>query len=267
MGRFRIDDPDIDVAALEARVEARIAEKIGTRYTEGDLEVIRRAALRPRLERHHLSYGVLEEMPQVRGKLPPLAPPPGSTPPRAPANELQSAAFGDVAAEPMPDLDPARDLYVSASVGFKGRVLGLLRRLLRPILRSSSNLEHVLVQLLAEMRRQDQRLTELRAAAVQEEFLRDSLRDTTDRVKDNLDQRLDRTADWVGGYLSQMTGQLEGRNETHLHLLHNLVYELSYARIDMETLQDQISELHRHLDRLEARERILERLSMGGGDD
>lgn len=244
MGRFRIDDPDIDVAALEARVEASIAQKTGTLYTEGDLEVLRRATLRSLLERHHLSYGVLEEMPQVRGKLPPLAPPPGSTP----TNEPQSAAF----AEALPDLNPARDLYVSASAGLKGRLLGLLRRLLRPLLRSSSNLEHVLVELFHELRRQDQRAIR---------------RETIDRLKDNLDQRLDRTGDWIGEHVSQMTGQLEGRHETQLHLLHNLVYELSYARVDMETVKDQISELTRHLERLEARERTLERLSMGGGDD
>ncbi len=257
MGRFRIDDPEIDVEALEAQVEARIAEKTGTRYTAGELELLRRAALRPRLERLHLSYGVLEEMPQVRGKLPSVGSPPGSGPARSPVGAAASATVADLKPAPSADINPARDLYTSGSAGLKGRLVGLLRRVLRPVLRTSSNLEHVLVQLLDEMRRQDQS-NELRRAAVRE------TREAADRLKDSLDDRIDRTADWVGGHLSQMTGQLEGRHETQLHLLHNLVYELSHARLDMESLQDQINELNRHFERLEARERALERLAMGG---
>ncbi len=265
MGRFRIDDPDIDVAALEAQVEARIAEKTGTRYTEGDLEVLRRATLRPRIERHHMSYGVLEEMPQVRGKLPPIAPPPGSVPHRSPAGEPPSAAFVDFEGASLADINPARDLYTSSSPGLKGRLLGLFRRLLRPLFRSSSNLEHVLVQLLEEMRQEDRRLTEKLHELQQAGRTAFGLQEA--RLLKTADQRIDRTADWAGDHMSDMTGQLEGRHETQLHLLHNLVYELSYARIDMDFLQDQISELNRHFERLEARERTLEGLFMGGEEE
>ncbi len=263
MGRFRIDDPEIDVEALEAQVEARIAGKTGTRYTEGELELLRRAALRPRLERHHLPHGVLEEMPQVRVRLPSVKPPPGSVPVRPPDDAAPSVTHADLEPAPSADINPAHDLYTSGSAGSKGRLVGLLRRLLRPVLRTSSNLEHVLVRVLDEMRRQDEQSNELRRVAAVRET---QLREAADRLKDSLDQRIDRTGDWVGGHLSEMTGQLEGRHETQLHLLHNLVYELSYARLGMDSLQDQISELNRHFEKLEARERTLERLAMGGDE-
>ncbi len=264
MGRFRIDDPDIDVAALEAEVEAQIAAKTGKLYSEGDLEELRRATLQPRVGRQNMSHGVLEEMPQVRRKLRSVGPPPGPVATRMP-DGAAAALHGDVECAPRADINPARDMYTSSSSGFKGRLLGGLRRLLRPLLRTSSNLEHVLVELVNEMRSQDQRLIEqLRAVRDNQEA---QLRATADLLKDSLDQRIDHTADWVGEHVSDMTGQLEGRHETQLHLLHNLVYELSYARGDMDYLQDQISELNRHFEWLEARERTLEGLFMGGDDD
>jgi len=37
MGIFEIDDPDIDVEALEERVRAAIEEKRGVRFTEQEL--------------------------------------------------------------------------------------------------------------------------------------------------------------------------------------------------------------------------------------
>ncbi|HJO04774.1 MAG TPA: hypothetical protein QGG47_12470 [Acidobacteriota bacterium] len=276
MGRFRVDDPKIDVEELEARVEARIAEKTGTRFTVVDLEVLRRAALRPRLERHHLSYGVLEEMPQIRGKLSSVEPPPGATavqPPKDdPVADVEDVADveGVTASEAIQprEISPRRDLYTSGSRGLKGRLIGLLRRCLRPVVRTSSNLEHLLVTLVAEMRRQDQWLGDVASEAQDARHIaQDALKRNQDALKRNLDERIDRTADWVGAHQSQMIGQLEGRHETQLHLLHNLVYELSYARINMDSLQDQISELKRQFETLEARERMLEYLSMNRGED
>ena len=268
LGRFRIDDPEIDVEALEALVEARIAARTGQVYTAGDLEELRRASLRPRLERHHLSHGVLEEMPLVRGKLPPVVPPPPARPVEDDAEEIDD--FDDILApealQPR-DISPSRDLYTSGSSGLKGRLIGLLRWCLRPVLRTSSNLEHVLVELVEEMQRQDRWLGQIAPEARNTAIAAAREPRRLDRSFKTLDERIDRTVDWVGEHQSQMIGQLEGRHETQLHLLHNLVYEFSCARVHRDRLQDQINELRRHLETLEARERTLERLSMDGGDD
>ena len=49
MARFRIEGSDIDVEALEARVEAAIEAKRGTRFTDAELARLRDEPLQPRL--------------------------------------------------------------------------------------------------------------------------------------------------------------------------------------------------------------------------
>lgn len=129
MAIFEIDDPNIDVEALEARVRAAIEAKRGVRFSDEELEELRGAELEPRLRREDLPRGWLAEMPAARSKLPEVSAPPSSTLTYRPGDEL----------------------YATGSGGAKGSVLGLLRRLFRPFYRSTLNLDGVLSSMTSEM--------------------------------------------------------------------------------------------------------------------
>ncbi len=120
MGVFEIDDPSIDVAALEERVKAAIEAKRGVRFTDKELEELRSAELEPRLRREDLPRGWLDEAFEVRSRVPVVRPPPGL------------------------DASPTVTLYESGSSGFKGGVLRVVRRWMRPFYRSTLNLESTL---------------------------------------------------------------------------------------------------------------------------
>lgn len=129
MAIFEIDDPNIDVEALEARVKAAIEEKRGVRFSDEELEELRRAELEPRLRREDLPRGWLAEMPAARSKLPEVALP-------------SSAAVS---------YRPEEELYATGSGGAKGAVLGLLRRLARPFYRATLNLDSVLARMASRV--------------------------------------------------------------------------------------------------------------------
>ena len=123
MGVFEIDDPSIDVAALEERVRAAIEAKRGVRFTDEELEELRGAELEPRLRREDLPRGWLDEAAEVRSKVP-FSPP------------------------PTVDASPIEVLYESGSGGLRGRVLRFARRLMRPFYRSTLNLETSLLMII-----------------------------------------------------------------------------------------------------------------------
>jgi len=129
MGVFEIDDPSIDVAALEERVKAAIEAKRGVRFTDEELAELRGAELEPRLRRVDLPRGWLDEMPGVRSTLPEIAPPPGA----------------EIACR------PADELYETGHGGAKGALLGLVRRLARPFYRSTLNLDWVLTKMTSDL--------------------------------------------------------------------------------------------------------------------
>jgi hypothetical protein len=129
MGFFEIDDPGIDVEALEERVKAAIEAKRGVRFTDEELDELRSAELEPRLRREDLPRGWLAEMPAVRSKLPEVPPPPGG--------ELR--------------FDPAQELYATGAGGVKGAVLRVVRALSRPLVRAVLNLDWVLMRLGGEL--------------------------------------------------------------------------------------------------------------------
>ena len=116
MSLFEIDDPGVDVVALEARVRAAIEAKRGVRFSDDELEQLRRAELEPRLRREDLPRGWLEEATRVRSRVPVRKPP-----------ELDTSLLAI--------------LHESGSGGFKGAVLRFARRLMRPFYRSTLNLE------------------------------------------------------------------------------------------------------------------------------
>jgi hypothetical protein len=124
MGVFEIDDPSIDVAALEERVKAAIEAKRGVRFTDEELEELRDAELVPRLRREDLPRGWLDEASEVRSHMPVISPPPG------------------VAAS------PTVTLYESGSGGLKGSVLRFARRWMRSFYRSTLNLEPTLATMI-----------------------------------------------------------------------------------------------------------------------
>ena len=208
MGVFEIDDPGIDVAALEERVKAAIEAKRGVRFTDEELEELRGAELEPRLRREDLPRGWLQEMPEARSALPEIAPPPSA----------------EVTCR------PSEDLYQTGHGGAKGALLGLLRRLARPLYRSTLNLEWVLTKMTGEMG------------------------DLAGRVNDQ--------GAWAGKQLSDMTGQLERWRERDLHLFHNMVAEITALRLQQTHMQDRINELIRQLEALKERERALESLTV-----
>jgi hypothetical protein len=198
--KFEIDDPSIDLEALEERIRAAIEAKRGVRFTDEELEELRTARVEPRPRRADLPRGWLEQMPEVRSKLPEISPPPGV------------------------DESPTVSLYVTGSEGFRGRVLGLLRRIMRPFYRSTLNLEPVLSSMIEATNEQ-------------------------------------------GAWLSELTGQLDRWHERDLHLLHNLVYELTSLNLELGRVKDRINEVTRRLDMLAERENALERLALGGGQE
>ena len=59
MGVFEIDDPSIDVEALEERVRAAIEAKRGVRFTDEELDELRNAELEPRLRRQPPSTAIV----------------------------------------------------------------------------------------------------------------------------------------------------------------------------------------------------------------
>lgn len=238
MTRFRIDDPAIDLEALEARVMESIERRRGSRFTEEELEELRATRLRPRPRREDLPRGLVEEMSSARARLPEVPRPPGSEPVSLEHEEEEELPA---------TVDPEGGLYESHAPGIKGRLLRLLRRLMRPFYRSTLNLEHVLVRLRDELMERDERVR-----ARQER--------SHDALKDALDRRVDGTIDWAGEHMSKMTGGLERRRERDLHLLHNLVFEHTSARLEVETLRDRLDEANRRTAQLEERQRTLERI-------
>jgi len=81
-----------------------------------------------------------------------------------------------------------------------------------------------------------------------------------------LGQMIEATAN-QGAWVARQLGRLDRWRERDLHLMHNLVYELSNLKLDLEHMQDRINELTRRLDALTERERALERLTVGSDDD
>ncbi len=65
--------------------------------------------------------------------------------------------------------------------------------------------------------------------------------------------------------LADQTGQLDRWHERDLHLLHNLVYELTNLTLEIDKVKDRINEATRRLDMLAERENALERLALGEG--
>lgn len=258
MGRFRIEGSDIDVEALEARVEAAIEAKRGTRFSDEDLERLRNLPLKPRLRREDLPRGLMDELSEVRARLPEV--------PEAPAPESASAPDrdrGELGSQmPLPDPNaPGSKLWESGSSGAKGALLSTLRRLTRPLFRMVINLDAALQEMSVQQRdyaREMVAATERELSAVEQRLER-----SFDVLKDDLDRRIDRTAEWAGAHMSRTAGTLDERQERSLHLSHNLVLELTNARLDLQQMQARLNEMARRIQELEARERTLEKLTLG----
>ena len=129
MSLFEIDDAEIDVAELEARVKAAIEAKRGVRFTDAELEKLRGAELEPRLRREDLPRGWVDDMAEVRSHLPEITPPPGG--------EL--------------GFDPAAELHATGAGGAKGAILRLLRAIAKPFYGATLNLDWVLMRLGGEL--------------------------------------------------------------------------------------------------------------------
>ena len=248
MTRFKIDDPEIDVEELEARVNAAIERKRGVRFTDRELDELRTTPLQPRLRREDLPRAWIEQIPLDAVKLPTIESPPG--PVTASPAEITPSNW-----EAMPlfhaELPDPNALPVGCQ-GVAGAIVRLLRRLTNPLYRAT--LQPVIRQLVADRREVDRALFE----RINRGF---------DLLKDRLDQRIDATGDWAGAQLSDLTGRLERRHERLLHLVHNLVFELTAARLNMEQMQDRINDLGRRLDTLKARQSGLEKLTLEKRDD
>ncbi|NKB86877.1 MAG: hypothetical protein GKS06_01475 [Acidobacteria bacterium] len=255
MGKFRIEGSDIDVAALEARVEAAIESKRGTRFSDEDLARLRDTPLRPRLRREDLPRGLTEELADVRGRLVEAPSIPEAHSASAPSRD-RSEELGSQRAAP----DMA-SLWETGSGGLKGRLLGVLRRIARTVFHSTTNLEDVLVQ-QQDYSREMVATTERDLAALEQRLER-----SFDVLKDNLDSRIDRTADWAAGHMSITRGTLEERHERSLQLAHNLVVELTNARLDLQQMQARLDEMARRMGELETRGRTLEKLTLRPGDE
>lgn len=254
MGKFRIEGSEIDVAALEARVEAAIEAKRGTRFTDEDLARLRDTPLEPRLRREDLPRGLTDELSEVRARLAEVPEIPAAERAAAPGRE-RSEELGSQRTPP----DMAY-LWESGSGGVKGRVLGLVRRLARTVFHTTTNLEDVLVQ-QQDYSREMVATTERDLAALEQRLER-----SFDVLKDNLDGRIDRTADWTAAYMTVTRGTLEERHERALHLAHNLVVELTNARLDLQQMQSRLDEMARRMAELETRGRTLEKLTLQSGD-
>ncbi len=253
MPRFRIEGSSIDIEALEARVDEAIEAKRGTRFTDEELERLRSQPLEPRLRREDLPRGLMEELSAVRGRLPQVPPVPDTEPAAAPQRQ-RSEALGSQRTPP----DMAY-LWETGSGGWKGKVLSLLRRMTRRAFHATTNLEDVLVQ-QQDYAREMVASTERDLAAVEQR-----LEHSFDVLKDNLDARIDRTADWAGTQMATTSGTLEERQERALHLSHNMVVELTNARLDLQQMQARLNEMARRMTELELRGRTLEKLTLDAG--
>lgn len=265
-GLFAIDAPGVDVAALEKRVREAIDRKRGVRFTDDELAVLRSQPLEPRKRREDLPHGLLERMLEVRSRLPEVEPSPSPVPasavPRAAPPPPPKSEGGD---GPWRAVAPAAELYQSGAQGIQGALVRALRRLFRPLYRLTLNLDHVLTSMVLAGEVQGQRLREYVDQA--SDGANDRIERSFDDLKDNLDQRVDRTVDWAGEHLSDMTGRLEKRHERSLHLSHNLVYEITHVRLDLEQTQDRLNDLTRRLDMVAARERALEEIALGDDEE
>jgi hypothetical protein len=192
--KFEIDDPSIDLEALEERIHEAIEAKRGVRFTDEDLQELRAMQVEPRPRREDLPRSWLEQMPEVRSRVPKRFPPPG-------VHE-----------------SPTVSLYATGSTGVRGRLLGFLRRFMRPFYRSTLNLESVLSSMIE-----------------------------------------------ATNELSEQFGQLDRWHERNLHLLHNLVCEVTSLTLEVGRVKDRINEVTRRLDMLAERENALERLTLGEG--
>ncbi len=251
MARIRLDDPAMDVEALEARVEQAMESRRGSRFTDAELEELRSAKLKPRLRRADLPRGLLDELSEVAASLPPV--------PAGPAPE--SVQFGQTRDGSLDRAKPAADglaarLHAVQRGDLRGRLVGVLRRFMRPAYKATLNLDHVVEGLesrLDELAGRDDRYLD---------YIESRLERTLDLLKDNQDRRMDRTLDWAGEHLSHVGGQLDARRERELHLLHNLVYELTDARLELRAMEDRLHEAMRRLAQIESRQRSLERLTL-----
>lgn len=254
MARFRIEGSTIDIEALEARVDAAIEAKRGTRFTDEDLDRLRNEPLKPRLRREDLPRGLMEELSAVRGRLPTVPSVPAAGPAVAPSRERSEEPGSQ---RTPPDM---ACLWETGSGGVRGKVLGMLRRVARRVFLVTTNLENVLVQ-QQDYAREMVATTERELAAVEQRLER-----SFDLLKDNLDARIDRTADWVGAHMAETSGTLEERQERALHLAHNMVVELTNARLDLQQVQARLNEMARRMTELEMRGRTLEKLTLQQGD-
>ena len=150
--------------------------------------------------------------------------------------------------------------WETGRVGVRGKMLGMLRRIAWRVLQATTNLEGVLVQ-QQDYAREMVATTERDLAAVEQRLER-----SFDALKDNLDARIDRTSDWAGAQMAATSGTLEERQERALHLAHNMVVELTNARLDLQQVQARLNETARRMTELEMRGRTLEKLTLHSGD-
>jgi len=254
VARFRIEGSDIDVEALEARVEAAIEAKRGTRFTDAELARLRDEPLQPRLRREDLPRGLMGELHEVRGRLATVPPPPPPEATAAPPRDREASGSH----LPAPDVAA---VWASTREGVAGKLLGVIRRFSRLFLRTGTNLEAVLVQ-------QQDYAREMVATTERDLVgLEQRLEHSFDALKDNLDGRIDRTADWAGGQMTEVAGTLEVRHERALHLAHNSVVELTNARLDLQQMQARLNEMARRMTELELRGRTLEALTLNASSE
>ena len=260
MGRFRIEGSGVDVEALAERVEAAIEAKRGTRFTDEEIERLRELPLEPRLRREDLPRGLLGELAAVRGRLPDVPPAPGPEPASAPSRESAPELGSQLR---FPELS-AGDFSRSGSPGLKGRLLGALRRMARPLFKLVFDADE-----LVRMTMRERDYTRDMVAATERNVsgLEKRLEMGFDALKDNLDRRVDRTADWAGAHMTATSGTLEQRQERALHLAHNTVVEMTNLRLDLQQMQARLNEMARRMQELETRERTLEKLALQTDDE
>jgi len=261
LARFRIEGSSIDIEALEARVDAAIEAKRGTRFTDEELDRLRREPLEPRLRREDLPRGLMEELSAVRGRLLEVPPPPAAQPAAVPPRERAESGSAMAA----PSFGPAGHLWATGSTGLKGAVLRLIRRVARPFFRATTNLEDVLDEMMTQQR--DYAREMVAASERDVTSLEQRVERGFDVLKDNLDTRIDRISDWAGAQLAATSGTLEERQERALHLSHNMVVELTNARLDLQQMQARLNEMARRMTELEMRGRTLEKLTLERGDE
>jgi hypothetical protein len=173
--------------------------------------------------------------------------PPAPTPERAAVSELEIDAT-----VPEASVDVEGLLHSGSHAGIVGKVQRAMRALFRRL--TGFRPEAAMVELHEDLRRR------IDATGGRE---RERTERGFDLLKDNLDRRVDATADWVGQHLSRTRGRLEERSERELQLLHNLVFEITNARLDLLHMQDRLNEMARRVQNLEERERMLEEMTLG----